>query len=408
LAHEAGVQKGKHTVLRLPRRHSSPAVWRQLRDSTLLTERAQNAPGDPQAWKKLIGTKRVAARLETLPDNKLRRGAFAVSSVVQLTLALIVISLPLIFPEQISIRAIYQVTPVEAPQTEVPIEPEKPPEKPEVHKKAEPIPVKPAEPVRVAKLFAPQPLIAPKPKAPEKLNSEVPKLEPVPVRTKLDTSTAEPERPREPVKTGMLNTSKAPEPTVKAASETVQTGGFGDPHGFAGGAPDAKHGNVARLGSFELPSGPGYGNGTGGANGARGVVASAGFANSSAAKASASGARGAVQSGGFGSVEIAPAAKPQKQAEQAPAIQPVVILSKPNPAYSDEARKLGIEGEVLVEVIFLASGQVRAVRVTKGLGHGLDEAALHAAEQIRFKPALQEGQAVDFPAIAHIIFQLAY
>jgi TonB family protein len=69
---------------------------------------------------------------------------------------------------------------------------------------------------------------------------------------------------------------------------------------------------------------------------------------------------------------------------------------------------LGIEGEVLVEVIFLASGQVRAVRVTKGLGHGLDEAALHAAEQIRFKPALQEGQAVDFPAIAHIIFQLAY
>lgn len=380
----------------------------ELRDSGLRSERAQNVPGDPQAWKKLIGTKRVAARLETLPDNKLRRGAFAVSSVVQLTLALIVISLPLIFPEQISIRTIYQVTPVEAPQTEVPIEPEKPPEKPEVHKKAEPIPVKPAEPVRVAKLFAPQPLIAPKPKAPEKLNSDVPKLEPVPARTKLDTSTAEPERPREPVKTGMLNTSNAPEPTVKAASETVQTGGFGDPHGFAGGAPDAKHGNVARLGSFELPSGPGYGNGTGGANGARGVVASAGFANNSAAKASASGTRGAVQSGGFGSVEIAPAAKPQKQAEQAPAIQPVVILSKPNPAYSDEARKLGIEGEVLVEVIFLASGQVRAVRVTKGLGHGLDEAALHAAEQIRFKPALQEGQAVDFPAIAHIIFQLAY
>ena len=85
-----------------------------------------------------------------------------------------------------------------------------------------------------------------------------------------------------------------------------------------------------------------------------------------------------------------------------------MILSKPNPAYSDEARKLGIEGEVLVEVNFLASGQVRAVRVVKGLGHGLDEAALHAAEQIRFKPALQEGHAVDFPAIAHIIFQLAY
>jgi protein TonB len=188
----------------------------------------------------------------------------------------------------------------------------------------------------------------------------------------------------------------------------VQTGGFGDPKGFPGGAPDAKHGNVARLGSFELPSGPGYGNGTGGANGARGVVASAGFASNSAGKVAASGNRGAVQSGGFGTVDIAPAAKAApKHAEEA-AIQSVVILSKPNPLYTDEARKLGIEGEVLVEVNFLASGQVRAVRVVKGLGHGLDEAALHAAEQIRFKPALQEGHAVDFPAIAHIIFQLAY
>jgi TonB family protein len=381
----------------------------ELRDSGLRSERTQNASGDPQAWKKLIGTKPVEARLETLPDNKLRRGAFAVSSVVQLTLALIVISLPLIFPEQISIRAIYQVTPIEAPQTEVPIQPEKPPEKPEVHKKVEPAPVKPPEPVRVAKLFAPQPLIAPKPKAPEKLNSDVPKLEPVLARTKFDTSsTAGPERPREPVKTGMLNTDKEPPPTLKVASEKVQTGGFGDPKGFAGGTPDAKHGNVARLGSFELPSGPGYGNGTGGANGARGVVASAGFASNSAGKAAASGNRGAVQSGGFGSVEIAPAAKPAAKHVEEAAVQPVVILSKPNPAYSDEARKLGIEGEVLVEVNFLASGQVRAVRVVKGLGHGLDEAALHAAEQIRFKPALQEGHAVDFPAIAHIIFQLAY
>jgi protein TonB len=377
----------------------------ELRDSGLRSERTQNASGDPQAWKKLIGTKPVEARLQTLPDNKLRRGAFAVSSVVQLTLALIVISLPLIFPEQISMRAIYQVTPIEAPQTEVPM----PPEKPEVHKRVEPAPVKPPEPVRVAKLFAPQPLIAPKPKAPEKLNSDVPKLEPVVARTKFDTSsTAGPERPREPVKTGTLNTGNAPEPTLKVASEKVQTGGFGDPKGFAGGAPDAKHGNVARLGSFELPSGPGYGNGTGGANGARGVVASAGFASNSAGKVAASGNRGAVQSGGFGTVDIAPAAKAApKQAEEA-AIQSVVILSKPNPLYTDEARKLGIEGEVLVEVNFLASGQVRAVRVVKGLGHGLDEAALHAAEQIRFKPALQEGHAVDFPAIAHIIFQLAY
>jgi TonB family protein len=378
-----------------------------LRDSGLRSHGAQNASGDPQAWKKLIGNKPVEARLETLPDNKLRRGAFAVSSTVQLMLAAVLVSLPLIFPEQISIRMIYQVTPVAAPITEVPIKTDPPAA---VQPKSQPIPVKPAEPVRVAKLFAPQPLIAPKPKIVQQENSDIPKLQPVLARTKFDTSsTAEPERPREPVKTGMLNTSNAPEPALKTASEKIQTGGFGDPQGFAGGAADAKHGNVARLGSFELPPGPGYGNGTGGANGARGVVAASGFSNSVAANASTSGTRGAVQSGGFGSVEIAPAAKPaSKQADQGPAIQPVVILSKPSPVYTDEARKLQVEGEVLVQVVFRASGQVQAVRVVKGLGHGLDEAALHAAEQIRFKPALQDGHAVDFPAIAHIIFQLAY
>lgn len=371
-------------------------------DRTFLIERTPKA-SDPQAWKRLIGSRPVDARLETLPENKIRRSAFAISSTLQVVLALALISLPLFFPEKLSMRLIYQVTPIEAPQTEVPLPPEPPPVRPKI----EPAPVRPVEPIRVAKLFAPQPLVAPKPKPLERLNSDVPKLDPVLAPAKFNTSVAEPERPREPVKTGLLNTGSSAQPTLKAAPEKVQTGGFGDPQGFAGGAPDAKRGNVARLGSFELPSGPGYGNGTGGASGLRGAVASAGFGNGVATQAAAS-PRGAVQSGGFGTVQVTPAPKSPKQAEGAPAIQPVVILSKPNPVYTDEARKLRIEGEVLVEVVFRASGQVQTVRVVKGLGHGLDEAALHAAEQIRFKPALQEGQAVDFSAIAHIVFQLAF
>jgi len=47
-------------------------------------------------------------------------------------------------------------------------------------------------------------------------------------------------------------------------------------------------------------------------------------------------------------------------------------------------------------------------RVISGLGHGLDEAATLAAEQIKFKPAKREGQAVDFPARVRIEFRLAY
>jgi hypothetical protein len=51
---------------------------------------------------------------------------------------------------------------------------------------------------------------------------------------------------------------------------------------------------------------------------------------------------------------------------------------------------------------------VRVIGVTKGLGHGLDETAIRAAQQIRFKPALQQGRAVDYPATVHIVFQLAF
>jgi len=38
----------------------------------------------------------------------------------------------------------------------------------------------------------------------------------------------------------------------------------------------------------------------------------------------------------------------------------------------------------------------------------LDEAATRAAQQIKYKPALSNGRAVDFPAVVHIVFQIAY
>jgi TonB family protein len=86
---------------------------------------------------------------------------------------------------------------------------------------------------------------------------------------------------------------------------------------------------------------------------------------------------------------------------------PAEILSKPVPNYTEEARTKKIEGEVLLEVVFEASGKLRVLKVVRGLGHGLDDAAVHAAEQIRFKPALKDGQPSDSTAVVHIIFQLA-
>jgi len=47
------------------------------------------------------------------------------------------------------------------------------------------------------------------------------------------------------------------------------------------------------------------------------------------------------------------------------------------------------------------------VKVVRGLGHGLDESAVRAAEKIQFKPALRDGHPADFEAVLHIVFQLA-
>ncbi len=47
-------------------------------------------------------------------------------------------------------------------------------------------------------------------------------------------------------------------------------------------------------------------------------------------------------------------------------------------------------------------------RVVRGLGHGLDEAAIAAANKIRFKPALRYSQPVDSTAVVHVMFQMAY
>ena len=82
---------------------------------------------------------------------------------------------------------------------------------------------------------------------------------------------------------------------------------------------------------------------------------------------------------------------------------PVEITFKPNPVYTDEARQLKLEGEVLLEVMFGANGHLHVNRVVRGLGHGLDEAAVAAANRMRFKPALRTGQPVDSTAIVHVI-----
>jgi len=161
-----------------------------------------------------------------------------------------------------------------------------------------------------------------------------------------------------------------------------------------------------------MPQGPGYGNGTGGAKGMKGTVASAGFGNGVAIGGNGDGrsnGRGnAVATGAFGQQELSHGTAKPQLADSGPPTNAVEITFKPNPVYTDEARSLKIEGEVLLEVMFAANGQLHVNRMVRGLGHGLDEAAIDAANKMRFKPALRNGQPIDSTAIVHVKFQLAY
>jgi TonB family protein len=213
------------------------------------------------------------------------------------------------------------------------------------------------------------------------------------------------------VRTGEFGSSAVP--TVNAPIQRVQTGGFGDPNGVKGEGKENAHLIVAKLGSFELPQGPGQGNGAGGAHGIKGTVASAGFGNGIAVPGNGDGrsnGRGSVNTGGFGGPQIAQNTGPKalRTMETGPATTPVEILYKPQPNYTPEARALKLEGEVLIEVMFGANGQLQVQRVVRGLGHGLDESGVGAANKIRFKPALRNGSPVDSTAVVHVVFQLAY
>ncbi len=371
--------------------------------------RPPGATSDPEAWKKMMGNKPVCTRLDTLPEAMPRWSALLTSAIFQVVLTAFLVIAPTLFPDKLVNRNAYEAVSIMAPQTEVAL----PPKQPVVRAKfvrTSPLVEERLQPQRVAKLIAPRPLVPAKPKPALVKTVDVPMLNEVSTEAKFEAPPSEPTRPREPVKTGTLATGGAALATINKPLEQVQTGGFGDPNGLPGDSNPNKRANIAHSGSPALLPGPGYGNGTGGVNGARGTVASAGFGDGVAISPASSGegTRGMVKPGSFEIAAAGSDALRPKQADAPPAVQPVVILAKPNPAYSDEARKLSLEGEVLVEVIFPASGPVQVVRVTNGLGHGLDEAAVRAAQQIRFKPALQDGKPVDFPATVHIEFQLAF
>jgi TonB family protein len=325
----------------------------------------------------------------SLPSPKSRWKTFATSWGIQSCLLLFLVNLPLLFPGLFSPSLVQHARYVI--MTLVPIQATVPHQSQPVNSRliARPTVI---EETSIPKLAVPrttQKRLEPELKAPE-LNIE----------SKL------PDLPRAPelkvVATNTFSAGSSMMPTTNKPARAVQTGGFGEPNGIPASENHRGVVDIGQLGSFDLPNGAGHGNGLGGAQGTAGVLVSAGFGNGVAVGSRQSG--GMIKQSGFDSHQSV--SEPRKIAVNTPPTTPVEIVFKPKPDYTDEGRELKIDGEVRLEVLFATDGRVRVIKVVRGLGHGLDEQAVRAAEQIRFKPALREGQPVDSTAVVHIVFQL--
>ena len=369
----------------------------------------RKVPQNREAWKQAIGTKPISARIGLLPEPKRNWNRLGVSAGVQIAVVIFLIMMPLFYPEKMATALHYNYTEIATPVINIPVAPPPPP--PKIAKvKVPPTPEPVVEPVKlnpkqVHVFMQPKAVIQPKANPVE---VKAPVMTQVFDAPKVDVKTNEPKRPKEDVKVGNLNSGNATPATVKAPVEQVQTGGFGDPSGLKGKGDPNKGNIVVRQGLPSLPGGPGYGNGTGGDKGIRGTVASTGFGNNTAIPPQGGGKKGNIQSTGFGDQTVAAEAPKKKAADSGPADTPVTILDKPKPEYTAEGRTLKLEGDVVLDVVFLANGKIVINRVISGLGHGLDENASRAAQQIHFKPALRAGQPVDYPARVRIEFRLAY
>jgi protein TonB len=82
------------------------------------------------------------------------------------------------------------------------------------------------------------------------------------------------------------------------------------------------------------------------------------------------------------------------------------LEAKVEPAYSAEARAAQSHGQVVLRMVVDTDGKARDISLVEGLGFGLDEAALEAVTEWRFKPATRGGVPVAAPLIIRVSFRL--
>jgi TonB family protein len=82
------------------------------------------------------------------------------------------------------------------------------------------------------------------------------------------------------------------------------------------------------------------------------------------------------------------------------------ILYKEKAKYTDQARQNGVEGTVVLDVVFAADGRITDIQVARGLPDGLTDQAIAAARLIRYEPALKDGRRVSVRGKLEVSFNL--
>src|SRR5262245_43910878 len=259
----------------------------------------------------------------SLEFKQSRKQSLWMSIAVHCVLVTLLLVVPLLFTDVIKLNydnMVLIVPPPPVKQQILEVTPYRQPPKPQPKPKPIVAPP-PAKPVVVQ----PPPVVKP-PEPPKVAEVKIPEIEkPAPIAPRNTpkfndvTPAPAPAAPKLEVRTGAFSTGSSAKPTTNLPAAQVQTGGFGDPNGIKGEGKPGKAGNIASLGSFDLPAGPGAGNGTGGSRGVKGTVASAGFGNGVATTGNGGGGGGggsgrAVQQGGFGDADAAKAEAPKKRA----------------------------------------------------------------------------------------------
>lgn len=255
---------------------------------------------------------------------------------------------------------------------------------------------------------------------PEPPKVSVPKLDAAPVLPNL--SRPAPVLPAQnpviqpPVQTGVFAASLAPKPEPKLTIAPAREAGFDT---VANASPTIAQAAVTTTANFDVRASTsrpvtaaviqtgGFGDTAVDLRSTRslaGKVSRTGF-DASAETAKPAVLAQTVRKSAFDEQQVANT--PAKEAAPAlAAVRPIEILDKPKPAYTAEARAQKIEGTVLLDVVFSATGEVKVLGVIRGLGHGLDENAADAARRIRFTPAKQGGVPIDQRMLLHVVFQI--